>query len=46
MPFDLEHVWDGTTWFGASVTALGKIGEAKGYVQVYTEVAPKNWTGR
>jgi hypothetical protein len=36
MPFDINHVYDGTTWFGASVTALEKIGKSKGYVMVYT----------
>jgi len=36
MPFDMNYVCDGTTWFGGSITALGKIGESKGYVQVYT----------
>ena len=36
IPFDLDYRWDGTTWFGASATAMQKIGLSKRYVLVWT----------
>lgn len=35
IPFNVDHRWDGTTYFGASVTALQKMGRSKGYVNVW-----------
>lgn len=32
-----DHVWDGTTYHGASLAALDKLGRAKGYCLVHTE---------
>ena len=32
-----DHVWDGTTYHGASLAALQKLGRAKGYTLVHTE---------
>jgi hypothetical protein len=34
MPRNDKHVWDGSDWFGASLSALGKLGTSKGYVLV------------
>jgi len=31
-----EHVWDGTTYYGASLASLAKLGREKGYVLVAT----------
>jgi hypothetical protein len=31
IPYDPDAVWDGTTYFGASLLALKNLGEAKGY---------------
>jgi hypothetical protein len=39
IPFDTRYRWDGTTWFGASLKALDKLGASKGYVLVYTTSA-------
>lgn len=35
MPFDPTHVWDGTRWYGASLRALQRLGESRGYTLVY-----------
>jgi hypothetical protein len=32
-----DHLWDGTTYHGASLAAMRKLGAAKGYSLVYTE---------
>jgi len=35
MPFDISYIWDGTQYYGASLLALHKLGESKGYTLVY-----------
>ena len=31
VPYEREHVWDGTAYFGASVAAVAKLGARFGY---------------
>ena len=42
MPLDLEHRWDGTDYYGASLGAYEQLGREKGYVLVHTESAGVN----
>lgn len=35
IPRDDTHVWDGTTYYGASLAAFVKLGEQKGYILVH-----------
>lgn len=35
MPFDQNYTWDGTTWYGASLCALHRLGQSKGYTLIY-----------
>lgn len=37
VPYQPNWRWDGTKWFGASLTALCRLGGAHGYVPVYCE---------
>jgi len=37
VPYDPSHVWDGTDYFGASLLALKKLGESKGYTLIGTD---------
>lgn len=37
MPYRADHVWDKTTYFGASAAALAKLGRIKGYSLVDVE---------
>jgi hypothetical protein len=36
-PLDVEHSWDGTDWFGASLGAFEALAEGKGYALIHTE---------
>jgi hypothetical protein len=36
-PLDLEHEWDGTDYYGASLGAYEELAERKGYTLVHTE---------
>lgn len=35
IPFDQSFLWDGTAWYGASLRALYRLGQSKGYTLVY-----------
>jgi len=35
IPFDPTYTWDGTRWYGASLRALQRLGESRGYTLVY-----------
>jgi hypothetical protein len=37
MPLDLDHRWDGTDYFGASLGAYERLAAAKGYRLAHTE---------
>jgi len=37
MPYDAHHVWDETSYHGASLGALHKLGREKGYALVHTD---------
>lgn len=37
MPYDPEHVWDETLYHGASLAALRKLGDEKGYALVHAD---------
>jgi hypothetical protein len=37
MPYDPEFRWDGSDYFGASASAMARLGHAKGYKLVYVE---------
>lgn len=34
MPYNVDHLWNGTNWFGASLTSLADFGEQAGYALV------------
>lgn len=36
MPLNDDYIWDGTEWYGSSITALKKLGNKKGYDLVCT----------
>jgi len=40
MPYDANHVWDKSTYHGASLAAFHKLGDELGYSMVYTN----SWT--
>jgi hypothetical protein len=42
MQLNPDHVWDGTTYYGASLTSLVNLGREKGYVLVATDSAGVN----
>lgn len=42
MPYDENHVWDGTNYFGASITALNRLGQDNGYVLIYADSTGSN----
>lgn len=42
MPYDPEHRWDGSDYYGASLLALEKLGREKGYTLVYCNQAGVN----
>lgn len=42
MPYDENHVWDGTNYFGASITALNRLGQENGYVLIYADSTGSN----
>jgi hypothetical protein len=37
MRYDAKHIWDKTPYHGASLAALRKLGQAKGYALIYTD---------
>ncbi|MCP4004395.1 MAG: hypothetical protein GY725_09390 [bacterium] len=37
VPYDPERSWDGTNYHGASLSALRKLGEEKGYALIHTD---------
>ena len=37
IPYNPNHVWDGTTYFGANITALYNLARQKGYSLIYAE---------
>jgi hypothetical protein len=37
MPYDPDHVWDGSAYFGASLAALWRLGRKRGYTLVACE---------
>ena len=37
MPYDPDHVWDGSAYFGASLTSLYRLGEEHGYTLICCE---------
>lgn len=42
MPYDENHVWDGSNYFGASITALSRLGQEHGYVLIYADSTGSN----
>ena len=42
MPYDPEHVWDGSDWFGASLSSLIQLGAENGYLCVGCEAEGAN----
>lgn len=43
MPYDADHIWDGRScYLGASLAALRKLGEQKGYALVHTDAWAPN----
>lgn len=42
MPYDPDHQWDHTDYFGASLQSLADLGESKGYDLVYCESSGAN----
>jgi hypothetical protein len=42
MPYDANHVWDESAYHGASLAALRKLGDQKGYALVHTDAWSPN----
>jgi hypothetical protein len=42
IPYDPDFLWNGSDYFGASLTALAELGASKGYVLVHCEAAGVN----
>jgi hypothetical protein len=42
MPYDPTHVWDGTTYYGASLAALAELGDRLGYNLIGTDSSGVN----
>ena len=42
MPYDPQHRWDGSDFYGASLLALARLGQQKGYTLVYCTQAGVN----
>ena len=42
MPYDENHVWDGSNYFGASIMALSRLGQENGYVLIYADSTGSN----
>jgi len=35
IPFNVNYMWDGTRWYGASLRSLHRLGRSKGYTLIY-----------
>lgn len=42
MPYDARYFWDGSDYFGASITALNHLGKDKGYKLLYADLTGSN----
>jgi hypothetical protein len=42
IPYDPQHRWDGSDYYGASLPALERLGRSKGYTLVYCNTAGVN----